>query len=362
LRSWPARTGCATSAGNIEPAVAALLLGAVELHLRERRAGAFMLAAFAGLARPEVWPLVVGYGVVLGLTQRRWWILALGVPGMVALWVVPDWLGSGDPFHTFHAAGRSGEPRALQLAHHPALQLVRGAAGILAAPVWIGALVAVVLGWRARERTVLVLAAVAGALALPTIGGTAIGYPAVPRYLFEAAAVGCVLGGVGVSAIARLPKGTAARHALAAAVASASVPFAVSRTVGLAHQASEARQRDDDLAMLWQAVARARRRTAVACLHPAIRPSGYTNALSWKLGLAPDGVVASLAPPSRIAFLPAGGRAPATRLPRGATATRLTTAGPWRVVVVRWGTAPGSSCTGRRSPGPANRGAPTGGP
>jgi hypothetical protein len=352
------------SAGNIEPVVAALVLGAIELHLRDNRAGAFVLAALAGLARPEVWPLVVGYGVVLGLTQRRWWwALVLGVPCMIALWIVPDWLGSGDPFHTFHAAGRSAEPRTLQLSDHPALQLAGGGTGILAAPVWIGALVAVVLGWRARERAVLAPAAVAGMLALPTIGATALGYPAVPRYLFAPAAVCCVLGGLGLAALPRLPKATAARYVLAAALAFASMPFAASRAMGLAHQAADARERGDDLAALWQAVAGARRRTPVGCLHPAILPSSYTNALAWKLGLEPHGVAGSLAPPGGIAFVATGGPAADTRLPRGATATRITTDGEWRVVVVRWGNAPlASSCPGRRSAGAAEPGAATGGP
>jgi hypothetical protein len=338
------------SAGNIEPVVVALLLGAVELHFCDRRSGAFVLAALAGLARPEIWPLVVGYGVILAFTQRRWWTLALGVPGMFGLWVGPDWLGSGDPFHTFHAAGRSAEPHALQLAHHPALQLIRGAAAILAAPVWIGALVAVMLGWRARDRTVLVLTAVAGALALPTIAATGLGYPAVPRYLLAPAAVCCLLGAIGLIAIARVPKRAAARHALAVAAACACVPFAVSRAGGLGHQVADARQRGDHLAALWRAVDRARRITPVACLHPAIRPSSYTNALAWKLGLEPHSVGGSLGPPGRVAFLAGGGRTAAKRLPRGATVTPIIADGPWRVVVVRWGNAPpASTCTGPRS-------------
>ena len=84
------------SAGNVEPLVVALVLGAIELHLRGRRQGAFVLGALAGLARPEVWLLVAAYAAYVSLTERRWWPLALGVPAMFALWIVPDWLGSGD--------------------------------------------------------------------------------------------------------------------------------------------------------------------------------------------------------------------------------------------------------------------------
>ena len=42
------------SAGNVEPLVVALALGAIELHLCARRGGAFLLGALAELARPEV--------------------------------------------------------------------------------------------------------------------------------------------------------------------------------------------------------------------------------------------------------------------------------------------------------------------
>ena len=102
------------SAGNVEPLVVALMLGAIELHLRARRGGAFLLVALAGLARPEVWLLVIAYATYILLSERRWWPLVLGVPGMFALWIVPDWLGSGDLLHTFHLARISAEPRSLQ--------------------------------------------------------------------------------------------------------------------------------------------------------------------------------------------------------------------------------------------------------
>jgi hypothetical protein len=91
-------------AGNVEPLVVALLLGATELHLRGRRDAAFALGALAGLGRPEVWFLVGGYAAYLWHAERRSWPLAVGVPTMVALWIVPDWIGSGDPLHALHGA------------------------------------------------------------------------------------------------------------------------------------------------------------------------------------------------------------------------------------------------------------------
>ena len=130
-----------------------------------------MLGALAGLARPEVWPLVGAYAAYIALTERRWWPLALGVPAMFALWIVPDWLGSGDLLHTFHLARISAEPVSLQGTGDPALELLRGTGTIAPAPVWVGALCGLVFGWRTRDRTVAALAFVAAAWAGLTVVG-----------------------------------------------------------------------------------------------------------------------------------------------------------------------------------------------
>jgi hypothetical protein len=329
------------SAGNIEPLVVALMLGAIELHLRGRRDGAFLLGALAGLARPEVWLLVGVYAAYVLLSERAWWPLALGVPAMLALWIVPDWLGSGDLLHTFHLARISAEPRGLQSTSDPALKLLRGAAGIEPAPVWIGALCGVAWGWRARDRTVGTLAAVAAAWALPTVAGTALGYPAVARYLVVPVAVSCVLAGIGFVAVARLASRPRGRAALAAALAAVSAPFAVARAIGLAHQAADAKARTEQLSALWRAVDQAQRRAPIARMHPVVEPGALANALAWKLDLPLDEVVGSFSPAVRVAFIEGDDRAVIARLRRrDATAVRLTAAGPWHVLVVRWGSRP----------------------
>jgi hypothetical protein len=329
------------SAGNVEPLVVALLLGAIELHLRGRRGGAFLLGVLAGLGRPEVWLLVGAYAAYLGLSERRWWPLALGVPGMLALWIVPDWLGSGDLLHTFHLARISAEPRGLQGTSNPALELIRGAGAIEPAPVWIGALCGLAFGWRARDRTVAALAVVVAAWALPTVAGAALGYPAVPRYLVEPAAICCVLAGIGVVAVARLASRPRGRAALAVALAAVSAPFAVSRAIGLAQQAADSRARAKHLSALWRAVDRAQRRAPVARLHPVVGPRALANALAWRLDLPLRDVVGSFSPAVRIAFIEGDDRAVIARLRRrDATAVRLTTAGRWRVLLVRWDSRP----------------------
>jgi hypothetical protein len=325
------------SAGNVEPLVVALLLGAIELHLRGRRGAAFLLGALVGLARPEVWPLLGAYAVYLARSDRRWWPLAVGIPGMIAIWIVPDWIGSGDLLRTFHSAEVSGEPHALQRTGIPWLGLVRGAGAIAPAPVWIGTLSALALWWRNRDRTVGALAVVAAAWTLPTVIGTALGYPAVPRYLFEPVAICCVLAGIGLVALVRLARDPRARVAVAVTLAVISAPFAITRATGLGRQATWAEGWADQASALWRAVDRAERHAPVARLHPVVEPGAMANGLAWKLGVRLDDVAGTFTPGARIAFLAGNVRAVIARLHRRhATARPLTRAGPWHVVLVHW--------------------------
>ena len=329
------------SAGNVEPLVVALMLGAIELHLGGRRDAAFLLGALAGLARPEVWPLVGAYALYLALIERRWWPLVLGVPAMFALWIVPDWLGSGDLLHTFHLARISAEPVTLQGTGDPSLELLRGAGTIAPAPVWIGALCGLVFGWRTRDRTVAALAFVAAAWAGFTVVATALGYPAVPRYLVVPVAICCVVAGIGAVAVVRLASGPRGRAVLAVALVAVSAPFAVSRADRLYHQGAEAKARAEKLSALWRAVDRAQRRAPVARLHPIVQPGGLENGLAWKLDLHLSDVGRWFSPAVGIAFVEGDDAAVIARLRRrNATAVRLATAGPWHVLRVRWGSAP----------------------
>lgn len=256
---------------------------------------------------------------------------------MLALWIVPDWASSGSPLHTLHSATVSHEPRALQLTNHPALELVKGGAGILPVPVWLAASAAVVLGWPTRDRTTLALAVVAGAWAIPTIAATALGYPAVPRYLAEPAVLCCPLAGAGIVAVARLPSHTRTRIMLVAVLLALSAPFAIARVARVGRQASAAEQGGEDLASLWQAVDRTRALAPIGRLHPAIEPGASANALAWKLGLKLNGVAGTLSPRVQVALLKGDERAAAARLhARGAISTPLTGAGPWRVLRIHW--------------------------
>jgi hypothetical protein len=321
------------SAGNIEPVAVALLLGALELHLSGRRGWAFTLGTLAGLARPEIWPLLGLYALYLWLAERSRWPLLVGLPAMILLWVVPDWAGSGELFHTFHSATISGEPTQILHTSHPALTLTGRTLGILVAPVWIGALAGVVWGWQRRDRTVLAVAAVALSWFVVTIGGEAVGYPAVPRYLVEPAAMCCVLAGVGVMAMVRASSDRRVRVALAVLLVAASVPFAVARSIGLRDQARAADARADDLASLWRALDRGGK---VDEQHPLIAPGFNATATAWKLKTKIFGV--SERPGRQIGVAFVKGQPPqlAGLQRMGATLTQVAADGQWRVLRVSW--------------------------
>jgi hypothetical protein len=324
------------AAGNIEPLAAALLLAAVELHLRGRWAWALWLGVLVGLARPEIWPLVGVYGLWLWVSERRPWPVILGVTTMMGLWIVPDWAGSGEFLHTFHSATVSGEPTQILHTSVPAGTLTGRALGILVAPVWIAALAGVVYGWRTRERTVLALTVAAGSWFVVTIGGEAIGYPAVPRYLVEPAAVCCVLAGIGFVAVAmRVPAGRLRIAAIVLLVA-AGAPFVVARSIGLGHQVSAANQRADDLTDLWRSVDRAKPKAPLASLRPLIAPNKNATALAWKLHVKLNAIAEKADRRAGVVF--AEGNPPALAQLRGlgARLTPLSSAGNWRVLKVDW--------------------------
>ncbi len=167
----------------------ALVLGALLVETRRRRAGAPVLAllAVAGLWRPEAWLFSAAYWVWCARGRPRSETARLGALALAApvAWLLGDLLLAGDPLHSFTwtreqaaALGRARGPGALggslpdKLAHAAGLPvLVAGTAGL-----------AVLL--RRRPHAGGGLAAAALGAALVTVGTlTVAGMPVVERYL-----------------------------------------------------------------------------------------------------------------------------------------------------------------------------------
>jgi hypothetical protein len=124
----------------------------------------------------------------------RLWVVAAGALTL-ALWFVPEYLGSGD---WLRAASRARDPNPDSPAHapRPFLEVFRLSAGVLAVPVLAGAVLA--LAWpRTRTRLVVVLAAAAAVLMIGVAAMTEAGFAGNLRYVALPAAFVCVLAGVG---------------------------------------------------------------------------------------------------------------------------------------------------------------------
>jgi hypothetical protein len=187
-----------TALGNSEGLLAAAVLWAVVAHLAGRHRAALALLTAAALLRPEVWPFLGLYGPWLWAHERaaRPAVVAAAIV-VVLLWVGPDLLGTGGLTSASRAA--RGEPSlgSAALEDIPGLAVLADAVDLLTIPAAIMAVVAVIAG----PRVVRVLGAAAALwVAIVAVMAQA-GYAGNPRYLVAAAAVGCVLAGVGAARV-----------------------------------------------------------------------------------------------------------------------------------------------------------------
>jgi hypothetical protein len=188
-----------TALGNSEGMLAAAVLWAGVAHLDRRHAAACLLGLAAALLRPEAWPFLAAYGVWVWRHHRaaRPAVVACAIV-VPALWIGPDVLGVGGALNASDAARSGPTQGSASLARVPALAVLGDAATLLTLPALVAAAVAVATGGRHAR----VLAAGAAAWVAIVAVMTEAGYAGNPRYLVAAAAVGCVLAGVGAAALA----------------------------------------------------------------------------------------------------------------------------------------------------------------
>ncbi|HWD63537.1 MAG TPA: hypothetical protein VG405_00055, partial [Solirubrobacteraceae bacterium] len=191
--------------GTSEPMLIGLSLWAIDRHLAGRRGSAFAFGVGASLIRPEAWPLLFVYAVWLWMREPP--LRALIVLGLLSIpffWFVPPWIGSGDPFlAASHAKAYNGH-----LGSSPFVTVLHRGVDLQTLPVLVLAVVAVALAWfRGRERLTLTLAGFVVAWWVIVVGMTLDGYPGLERFYLPAAAVTCVLAGVGVVRLAQLATG-----------------------------------------------------------------------------------------------------------------------------------------------------------
>jgi hypothetical protein len=223
--------------GLAEPALAALVLGAVEAHLSGRSRLALGLALAACLIRPEAWPFAALYAwhEVRAGTIRPW-AAGAGAALVAAAWFLPDLAGAGNPLE---GAGRA------RGADNSPLEALGWAAAMPPAALWAG-VVAGVLPWRGH------LPAPAGTLVAGALAWIALvaamaaaGYAGLPRFMVPAIAV---LSAVGAAGLVRAA--TAGRGWVAAAAGAAALALAVQAGVRAADVPGELERIGDDSAAI----------------------------------------------------------------------------------------------------------------
>jgi len=334
--------------GPSEPLLMACVLGAILAHLEGRRRWAFWLAVSASLIRPEAWPFL-GLYAIWRWRQEGWRgrsaILA-GLALIPLLWLVPPWIGSGDPLSaSSHATSFDGH-----LGSDPALEVLRRGARLTVLPVLLGAAVALALAVRRRERLTLVLgggalAWVALVLVMTTVGG----YPGLSRFMLPAAAVVCVLGGVGAVRLLRLVRPRALAAVLGLVLLAGAVALSAERAGRLAREARSAQRASRIFAELSLAVQRAGgQRILLRCARPrlAVNHSALTG-LAWQLRVPLRRVRPELSQPGWVfeARRSANVGSPPALALRPRVVRAVTQAGVWRVLTVfRPGMPPRRGC------------------
>jgi hypothetical protein len=276
--------------GRSEPIVIALVLGALAAHRARRERLALLLLVLAALDRPEALALACGYAVVVcGRAGGR---ARLGAAALLAVaplaWLGGDWLGSGDPLRGARLALESTGPRAHGAA---ALGTLAGdfARGV-GAPLLAGAVVAVALALRRRDRRLLLLAALPLVWLAADAALLVRGYPRseIPRFALPAVAAGCLLGAIGLARSVALAGPARARAVALVAVAALLVPFGSDAVENASAGVRAAAWYARSVGSLGDAVADAGgRRALLRCGHLSVDQWAEPT-LAWRLGVNPQ--------------------------------------------------------------------------
>ena len=207
-------------------------LAAIDCALCGRYRWAYWLGILGSLGRPEFWPPVFLYSVWIWRTHPQMRKMLFAGPVVVAfLWFGVPTITNDRPNIAGQLALRS--PRECKSDKIVCTTSRFFDLDIL--PVQLAALAALLIAGVRRNRLVLGLCGIVVLWVLTEIGFALHGFPGVPRYLFEAAGLLGVVGGIGVGLLladarrlsARLPRWVGAP--VAAALVAFMIPSAISQ-------------------------------------------------------------------------------------------------------------------------------------
>jgi hypothetical protein len=272
---------------NSDPMVVALCLAAIDAQLSKRPRSAFGLLVLAALGRPEVWPFIVLYAFwAWRAVPSMRTLVAAGVVVIPALWFgIPaltskSWLISGDlaenSVNALHGNKISGViDRLVHLYEWPMQLAVLAGLGLAAAR---------------RDRIVLLLAGAAFAWVVIEIVFALHGWSAVPRYLFEPAAVLIVIAGTAVGRLLAArgrASGVAAwaGPAVVVALVAALLPVARTRARFVHGEISYGRKFARQVNRLQAVIAKDGGGAYVVSCGQPVSALQFQSVLAWEIGL-----------------------------------------------------------------------------
>lgn len=275
--------------GNEVPMAVALMLYGVERHLDGSRRAPLVAGFLACLMRPEVFPFLAGYGFWAWRADPavRRLIAALAV-ALPALWLIPEWLSSGNPL----GAGRkaSSEPSwSLSLLDHPWLAVLERAHGIAGVPLELGTAAAAAFAVVRRDRRTLALVGVAVAWLVLVAAMTQAGFSGSSRYFAPAIVAACLLTGLAAAwavDAARRRGGLAAGATAALALALLAGPWTGARVGDLGEQVDDSARLVELHDQLVAAVQAAGGPEQVAAYGEPSVNHGFIPQLAWATGLS----------------------------------------------------------------------------
>jgi len=274
--------------GNEVPLAMGLLLWGVDRHMDGQRAPALVLAFLSCLLRPEVFPFLVAYGAWLWRAEPGARRLTAGLAvTLPLLWLVPEWIGSGDPLSASSQA-RGEPPWSLSLTERPWLAALERAHQLAGLPVELGAGAAAGLAWRRRsaaDRVTLALAGIAFSWLAVVVAMVEAGFTGSPRYFLPAVVILGLLAAVGAARLVDSAPGPALTSAMAAVALVAVVgPWALGRAESFERQAKGVEHLSDHHGDLLATVDRLGGGDAVtASGAPRVSPAFLTH-MAWATG------------------------------------------------------------------------------
>ncbi|MGO9823061.1 MAG: hypothetical protein ACLPTJ_20720 [Solirubrobacteraceae bacterium] len=346
--------------GTSEVMLIGVTLWAVDRLLDGHKLQAYLLACAGGLIRPEWWPFIFLYALWLAFrepefkTTKMRVVLLAGLVAQPFFWFVPPWIGSGDPFlAATHAADYNGH-----LGPDPFRAVIGRGINLQVLPALIAAALAVVIGWlRDRNRVLLGLGLGVAAWWVVVVAMTMDGYPGLERFYLPAAALTCVLGGVGLVMLAQLAGSLIGRYRVATTAVAAvvliaiCVPFTTARISGARANFPAASQAVSTLDQLSEAAAAVGGHRGVFPCKSSFAAINHSvqTALAWKLHVTLERVGTVMSQPGVDFIGPHNGTdgAPAAVDPRLTHSQTLAKVGVWTVVRLTDPRLPSTACVGR---------------